>query len=172
METDIYPNNAREKFERVLQNRHCEPTLFILSLSFNTESNITFTSKLSLKCSITSKKTYLNSRLLSHCFFLSADFITDNNKPLQKKGMISAQMDNNNGQSVAAQQQQQQQLQQQHTTNSTERSYYNPSRRKTTVYENRASTYNMNRYKNKIIGKHNGCPWRPPNFEYGPGVLG
>lgn len=104
--------------------------------------------------------------------FFSADFITDNNKPLQKKGMISAQMDNNNGQSVATQQQQQQQLQQQHTTNSTERSYYNPSRRKTTVYENRASTYNMNRYKNKIIGKHNGCPWRPPNFEYGPGVLG
>lgn len=53
-----------------------------------------------------------------------------------------------------------------------ERSYYNPSRRKTTITENRASTYNMNRYQHRIIGKHNGCPWRPANFIYSPGVLG
>lgn len=53
-----------------------------------------------------------------------------------------------------------------------ERSYYNPSRRKAALYENRASTYNMNRYQNKIIGKHNGCPWRPAGFVYPPGVLG
>lgn len=64
---------------------------------------------------------------------------------------------------------QQHSQQQQHI----ERLYYNPSRRKVTaVYENRASTYNMNRYQSKIIGKHNGCPWRPAGFVYPLGVLG
>lgn len=62
----------------------------------------------------------------------------------------------------------QQHSQQQHI----ERSYYNPSRRKTTTYENRASTYNLNLYQNRIIGKYNGSPWRPAGFEYPPGVLG
>lgn len=53
-----------------------------------------------------------------------------------------------------------------------ERLYYNPSRRKATLAENRASTYNMNRYQNRIIGKHNGCPWRPSGCVYPPGVMG
>lgn len=53
-----------------------------------------------------------------------------------------------------------------------DRSYYNPSRRKPAISENRASTYNMNRYQNRIIGKHNGCPWRPNSFVYPPGVMG
>lgn len=68
----------------------------------------------------------------------------------------------------STQQPQQHSQQQQHI----ERSYYNPSRRKAALYENRASTYNLNRYQQKIIGKHNGCPWRPANFKYQPGVVG
>lgn len=56
----------------------------------------------------------------------------------------------------------------------TERTYYNPSRRKagSTLESNRASTFNMNRYESRLIGKHGGCPWRPSYFKYGPGVLG
>lgn len=79
-------------------------------------------------------------------------------------------MENSNGQQSNQQTttQSTQPPQQQHT----ERQYYNPSRRKVTVYENRASTYNMNRYQDKIIGKHNGCPWRPAGFVYPPGVVG
>lgn len=54
-----------------------------------------------------------------------------------------------------------------------ERSYYNPSRRKPgSTVDNKASTYNMNKYQDKLIGKHKGCPWRPPGFQYGRGVLG
>lgn len=110
----------------------------------------------------------------------------DNNQKL--KGMTNKNsvnfstvlMENSNGQQSNQHQHQHQQTttqstqppqqhsQQQHT----ERSYYNPSRRKAAIYENRASTYNLNRYQNRIIGKHNGCPWRPTGHEYPPGVLG
>lgn len=85
-------------------------------------------------------------------------------------------IENSNGQQTSQHQQimttstqpPQQHPQQQHI----ERSYYNPSRRKAAIYENRASTYNMNRYQSRIIGKHNGCPWRPAGYVYPPGVLG
>lgn len=86
----------------------------------------------------------------------------------------SVLMENNNGQQNSTQtpttnqQQSVTQQQNQHI----ERSYYNPSRRKATLYENRASTYNMNRYQHRIIGKHHGSPWRPTDYVYEPGVLG
>lgn len=56
-----------------------------------------------------------------------------------------------------------------------ERTYYNPSRRKAATNQldtNRASTWNMNRYQQRLVGKHGGCPWRPTGFKYGRGVLG
>lgn len=115
----------------------------------------------------------------SHFHFLSKHF-PDNNQKL--KGMTNKNMMNSstvlmeNGQQANQHQQTttqstqppQQHSQQQHI----ERSYYNPSRRKAALYENRASTYNMNRFQSRIIGKHNGCPWRPAGYEYPPGVLG
>lgn len=68
---------------------------------------------------------------------------------------------------------------QNHSNNSSsasERStYYNPSRRKpgmTQQETNRASTFNMNKYQARLVGKHGGCPWRPANYKYGRGVLG
>lgn len=110
------------------------------------------------------------------------NFIVDNNQKL--KGMTNKEVMNtsnvlieNNGQqplqqTTASVNQQStnppQSSQQQHI----ERSYYNPSRKKAALYENRASTYNMNRYQNRIIGKHKGCPWRPVGCQYPPGVLG
>lgn len=54
-----------------------------------------------------------------------------------------------------------------------ERNYYNPSRRKAgSTVDNKASTYNMNKNRDKLIGKHKGCPWRPPGYQYGRGVIG
>lgn len=53
--------------------------------------------------------------------------------------------------------------------------YYNPSRRKATLTQqdtNRASTFNMNKYEFRLVGKYGGCPWRPINYKYGQGVLG
>lgn len=77
----------------------------------------------------------------------------ENNNPKTAKEM-NLIMDNNNGQ--------------------TERTYYNPSRRKaaSTLDSNRASTFNMNRYQARLVGKHGGCPWRPSYFKYGRGVVG
>lgn len=49
---------------------------------------------------------------------------------------------------------------------------FNPTRRKGSTNDNKASTYNMNKYQAKLVGKHGGCPWRPPNFQYGRGILG
>lgn len=48
---------------------------------------------------------------------------------------------------------------------------FNPTRRKATN-DNKASTYNMNKYTTRLVGKHGGCPWRPPNFNYSRGILG
>lgn len=114
------------------------------------------------------------------------NFIVDNNQKL--KGMTNKEVTNtsnvlieNNGQppiqqTTASVNQQStnppQSSQQQHQQQHIERSYYNPSRKKTALYENRASTYNMNRYQNRIIGKHKGCPWRPVGCQYPAGVLG
>lgn len=47
---------------------------------------------------------------------------------------------------------------------------FNPTRRKGS--DNKASTYNMNKYQAKLVGKHGGCPWRPPNFQYARGIIG
>lgn len=61
------------------------------------------------------------------------------------------------------------------TTNGAERTYYNPSRRKAAASQldtNRASTFNMNRYQQRLVGKHGGCPWRPACFKYGRGIVG
>lgn len=58
------------------------------------------------------------------------------------------------------------------TNNTNERNYYNPSRRKGSTIDNKASTYNMNRYETRLVGKHGGCPWRPLNFRYGRGIFG
>lgn len=59
------------------------------------------------------------------------------------------------------------------TNNGTnERTYYNPSRRKGSTLDNRASTYNMNKYHARLVGKHGGCPWRPMQYKYGRGVIG
>ncbi|XP_055314063.1 terminal nucleotidyltransferase 4B-like [Sitodiplosis mosellana] len=104
------------------------------------------------------------------------NFIEDNNqkhKGTNKNSVNSSTVPMENGQqsnqiTTQSTQPPQQHSQQQHI----ERSYYNPSRRKAALYENRASTYNLNRYQHKIIGKHLGCPWRPNNFVYPPGVLG
>lgn len=49
---------------------------------------------------------------------------------------------------------------------------FNPTRRKATNDNNKASTYNMNKYTTRLVGKHGGCPWRPPNHNYSRGILG
>ncbi|XP_037873951.1 non-canonical poly(A) RNA polymerase protein Trf4-1 isoform X1 [Bombyx mori] len=48
--------------------------------------------------------------------------------------------------------------------------YFNPARRK--VNDNRASTFNLNKNHDALIGEYGGCPWRIPNYAYKPGVLG
>jgi hypothetical protein len=48
---------------------------------------------------------------------------------------------------------------------------FNPTRRKGTN-DNKASTFNMNKYQAKLVGKHGGCPWRPANFQYARGIIG
>uniref|UniRef100_A0A1B0DDQ2 Uncharacterized protein n=2 Tax=Phlebotomus papatasi TaxID=29031 RepID=A0A1B0DDQ2_PHLPP len=54
-----------------------------------------------------------------------------------------------------------------------ERNYYNPSRRKAgSTLDNKASTYNMNKFHERLVGKHGGCPWRPHKFIYERGVAG
>ncbi|KAG8038092.1 hypothetical protein G9C98_006417 [Cotesia typhae] len=47
--------------------------------------------------------------------------------------------------------------------------YYNPSRRKN---DNRASTYGLNYNQDSLIGEYGGCPWRIPNKQYSPGIIG
>lgn len=49
-------------------------------------------------------------------------------------------------------------------------SYFNPTRRKTN--DNRASTFNLNKNHDALIGEYGGCPWRIPNYNYKPGILG
>lgn len=56
--------------------------------------------------------------------------------------------------------------------NPNERTYYNPSKRKGSTIDNKASTFNMNKFQARLVGKHGGCPWRPLNFRYGRGVIG
>ncbi|XP_036318555.1 non-canonical poly(A) RNA polymerase protein Trf4-1 isoform X2 [Rhagoletis pomonella] len=52
-------------------------------------------------------------------------------------------------------------------------SYYNPSRRKIgRIVDNKASTFNLNKYMGKLVVKYKGCPWRVPSFEYGRGIIG
>ncbi|KAJ8710461.1 hypothetical protein PYW08_008976 [Mythimna loreyi] len=48
--------------------------------------------------------------------------------------------------------------------------YFNPARRK--MNDNRASTFNLNKNHDALIGEFGGCPWRIPNFNYKPGILG
>ncbi|CAK1590806.1 unnamed protein product [Parnassius mnemosyne] len=48
--------------------------------------------------------------------------------------------------------------------------YFNPARRK--VNDNRASTFNLNKNHDALIGEYGGCPWRLPNYNYKPGILG
>lgn len=48
---------------------------------------------------------------------------------------------------------------------------FNPTRRKGTN-DNKASTFNMNKYQAKLVGKHGGVPWRPSNFQYSRGTIG
>lgn len=78
---------------------------------------------------------------------------TENNNPKTAKEMNMI-LDNNNGQN--------------------ERTYYNPSRRKAaiTLDTNRASTFNMNKYQARLVGKHGGCPWRPHCYKYDRGTHG
>lgn len=50
---------------------------------------------------------------------------------------------------------------------------FNPARRKAgSTLDNKASTYNMNKYQSRLVGKNGGCPWRPHNFQYGRGIIG
>uniref|UniRef100_A0A182WSD4 Uncharacterized protein n=1 Tax=Anopheles quadriannulatus TaxID=34691 RepID=A0A182WSD4_ANOQN len=51
---------------------------------------------------------------------------------------------------------------------------YNPVRKKlgSMMTENKASTFNMNKQQQRLTGVHGGCPWRPPNFKYGRGIIG
>jgi hypothetical protein len=49
---------------------------------------------------------------------------------------------------------------------------FNPTRRKGSTNDNKASTYNMNKYQAKLVGKHGGCPWRVSNFQYARGIIG
>ncbi|XP_053697857.1 non-canonical poly(A) RNA polymerase protein Trf4-1-like [Sabethes cyaneus] len=56
--------------------------------------------------------------------------------------------------------------------NSNEKNF-NPTRKKAgSTVDNKASTYNMNRQHGRLIGTHGGCPWRPPTFKYGKGIIG
>lgn len=48
--------------------------------------------------------------------------------------------------------------------------YFNPARRK--INDNRASTFNLNKNHDALIGEYGGCPWRIPNYHYKPGILG
>ncbi|XP_075985310.1 terminal nucleotidyltransferase 4B-like isoform X2 [Anticarsia gemmatalis] len=48
--------------------------------------------------------------------------------------------------------------------------YFNPARRK--MNDNRASTFNLNKNHDALIGAYGGCPWRIPNYNYKPGILG
>lgn len=48
--------------------------------------------------------------------------------------------------------------------------YFNPTRRK--ANDNRASTFNLNQNHDALIGEYGGCPWRVPNYNYKPGILG
>ncbi|KOB73971.1 Trf4-1, partial [Operophtera brumata] len=48
--------------------------------------------------------------------------------------------------------------------------YFNPARRK--ANDNRASTFNLNKNHDALIGEYGGCPWRIPNYAYKPGILG
>ncbi|XP_049879971.1 non-canonical poly(A) RNA polymerase protein Trf4-1-like [Pectinophora gossypiella] len=48
--------------------------------------------------------------------------------------------------------------------------YFNPARRK--MNDNRASTFNLNKNHDALIGEYGGCPWRVPNYAYKPGILG
>lgn len=57
-------------------------------------------------------------------------------------------------------------------TNANDKNYYNPTKRKGSTIDNKASTYNMNKYEQRLVGKYSGCPWRVPNFRYGRGVIG
>ncbi|XP_058062325.1 non-canonical poly(A) RNA polymerase protein Trf4-1-like [Anopheles bellator] len=50
---------------------------------------------------------------------------------------------------------------------------YNPVRKKLgSMTDNKASTFNMNKQQQRLIGVHGGCPWRPPNCKYNRGILG
>lgn len=55
--------------------------------------------------------------------------------------------------------------------NPNDKNYYNPTKRKGSTIDNKASTYNMNKYEQRLVGKHGGCPWRISNH-YGRGVIG
>ncbi|XP_028173180.1 terminal nucleotidyltransferase 4A-like [Ostrinia furnacalis] len=48
--------------------------------------------------------------------------------------------------------------------------YFHPARRK--INDNRASTFNLNKNHDALIGEYGGCPWRIPNYPYKPGILG
>jgi hypothetical protein len=54
----------------------------------------------------------------------------------------------------------------------TEKTQFNPTRRKGSTNDNKASTYNLNKHYVKLLGVHGGCPWRPPGFKYARGVMG
>lgn len=50
---------------------------------------------------------------------------------------------------------------------------FNPTRRKTgSTVDNKASTFNLNKFGNKLVGKYGGCPWRTSNFHYSRGIVG
>lgn len=88
--------------------------------------------------------------------------IDNNNQKTTSSKDINMIVDNNNSSS--------------NNNGQTERTYYNPSRRKpnasSTLDTNKASTFNMNRYQMKLVGKHGGCPWRPVCYPYKRGVVG
>lgn len=48
--------------------------------------------------------------------------------------------------------------------------YFNPARRK--INDNRASTFNLNKNHDALIGAYGGCPWRVLDYNYKPGILG
>jgi non-canonical poly(A) RNA polymerase PAPD5/7 len=54
----------------------------------------------------------------------------------------------------------------------TEKNQFNPTRRKGSTNDNKASTYNLNKHYGKLLGIHGGCPWRPPQFKYARGIIG
>lgn len=49
---------------------------------------------------------------------------------------------------------------------------FNPTRRKGSSNDNKASTYNMNKYQARLVGKFGGCPWRPIQYHYARGIVG